>query len=121
MAKGQKKQKQETIDKKTFENLCAIQCTAEEVCCVLGICRLTLESWCKNTYDGKTFKEVFDEKRLVGKASLRRRQWNLSEKSVPMAIWLGKQYLGQTDKQDVSVNKPVEDLTPLVELLKGNK
>ena len=49
------------------------------------------------------FSEVFKEKRGLGKISLRRSQWRLAEKSATMAIWLGKQYLGQKDQVEASV------------------
>ena len=49
------------------------------------------------------FSEVFKEKRGLGKVSLRRNQWRLAEKSATMAIWLGKQYLGQKDQVEASV------------------
>ena len=49
------------------------------------------------------FSEVFKEKRGLGKISLRRNQWRLAEKSATMAIWLGKQYLGQKDQVEASV------------------
>ena len=65
------------IDKKEFEKLCALQCTKEEIC---------------------GFSEVFREKRGTGKISLRRMQFQLAKKSAAMAIFLGKNWLGQTDK-----------------------
>ena len=34
---------------------------------------------------------------MAAKIKLRRTQFKLAEHSVPMAIWLGKQYLGQRD------------------------
>ena len=49
------------------------------------------------------FSEVFKEKRGLGKISLRRNQWRLAEKRATMAIWLGKQYLGQKDQVEASV------------------
>ena len=49
------------------------------------------------------FSEVFKEKRGLGKISLRRNQFRLAEKSATMAIWLGKQYLGQKDQVEASV------------------
>ena len=49
------------------------------------------------------FSEVFKEKSGLGKISLRRNQWRLAEKSATMAIWLGKQYLGQKDQVEASV------------------
>lgn len=87
-----------------FESLCSIQCTQEEICSVLNVDDKTLNSWCKRTYK-KGFSEIFRIKREGGKASLRRKQWLLADHSAPMAIFLGKQYLGQTDKieQEVEV------------------
>lgn len=97
MAKGQKKQKQDTIDQQAFEEMCKIQCTKEEICAVLDVSNNTLLRWCKETYD-KDFGTIFKEKRQGGKASLRRMQWKQAEKNPTMAIWLGKQYLDQKDK-----------------------
>lgn len=84
------------IDKKTFENLCGLQCTKEEICDFLETSDKTLEAWCKRTYNAG-FSEVFRQKRGRGKISLRRSQFRLAEKSASMAIFLGKQYLGQAD------------------------
>ena len=50
-----------------------------------------------------TLSEVYAEKRQKGRASLRRSQFRLAEKSATMAIWLGKQYLGQKDQVEASV------------------
>lgn len=88
------------INQKQFESLCAIQCTQEEICGVLDVCDETLTDWCRETY-GKRFSEVFKIKRQLGKASLRRSQWKLAEKNATMGIWLGKQYLGQKDEQQL--------------------
>lgn len=84
------------IDKKSFENLCAIQCTQEEICDFFEVSDKTLNSWCKRTY-GAGFSEVFRQKRGKGKISLRRTQFEMAKKSATMAIWLGKQYLGQQE------------------------
>lgn len=101
--------------KKTFESLCAIQCSEAEICSVLDVDAKTLIRWCREVY-GVTFSKIFKEKRLGGKASLRRMQWKLAETSATMGIWLGKQYLDQTDKVEQTHN--FEDLTPLADLLK---
>lgn len=90
------------IDQKQFESLCGLQCTLEEICGWFGITDKTLNSWCKKTYN-KTFSEVFKEKRSTGKISLRRHQWRLAEKNANMAIWLGKQYLGQKDQVETTI------------------
>nr|DAW70658.1 MAG TPA: putative terminase small subunit [Caudoviricetes sp.] len=89
------------IDKKQFENLCALQCTQEEICGFFEISDKTLNAWCKRTYK-MSFSEVFRQKRGRGKISLRRSQFRLAEKNASMAIFLGKNYLGQTDKVEVS-------------------
>lgn len=85
------------IDKEAFEKLCALQCTQEEICGVLGVNSDTLNKFCKKEYKA-TFSEVFKEKRQLGKMSLRRSQFKLAEKNATMAIWLGKQYLDQRDR-----------------------
>lgn len=92
---------QDKIDKKQFENLCGLQCTLLEICDFFDVEDDTLNSWCKKTY-ATTFSEVFKIKRGKGQTSLRRTQWKLAEKNPTMAIWLGKQYLGQTDKVETS-------------------
>lgn len=92
------------IDQKQFENLCGLQCTKEEICEWFGITDKTLDSWCRRTYSAN-FSEVFRQKRGAGKISLRRAQMRLAEKNATMAIWLGKQMLGQRDNVDVSVTE----------------
>ena len=87
------------IDQKIFENLCAIQCTMKEICAVLEVTDKPLTAWCRRTY-GKSFSEIYAEKRLPGLVSLRRTQFRMAEKSAAMAIFLGKNYLGQTDKDN---------------------
>lgn len=98
------------IKQKQFEELCAIQCTQEEICAVLDVCHDTLDKWCHETYD-MSFSQVFEQKRQSGKSSLRRNQWNLSKTNPTMAIWLGKQYLGQKDHAEVeATNSKVDDV-----------
>lgn len=87
------------IDKKQFEQLCAMQCTEAEICAWFDITDKTLAGWCKRTYR-KSFSDVFKIKRQKGFTSLRRSQFTLAETNPTMAIWLGKQYLGQTDKRE---------------------
>lgn len=103
---------QNRIDKKTFESLCKLQCTLEEVCSFFDVSDKTLNSWCNANY-GTTFYEVFKIKRGKGQISLRRMQWKQAAKNPTMAIWLGKQYLGQKDNLDVKV----ADMSKVDELL----
>ena len=84
------------IDYTLLDNLCQIQCTGEEIASILDI-----------TYDhinetimidkGIGFVDYLKQKSDHGKASLRRRQWKLSETNPAMAIFLGKNLLGQAD------------------------
>ena len=90
------------IDKDYFEKLCSLQCTGEEIAAFFDCSVDTIENFCKREYD-MTFTEVFKRKRDVGKISLRRTQWKLAEKSPTMAIFLGKQFLGQTDKIETTI------------------
>jgi hypothetical protein len=92
------------IDQKIFEGLCALQCTEEEIADAFDTSTDTVARWCKRVY-GKSFADVFREKRSKGRVSLRRSQFKLAEKSATMAIWLGKQYLGQRDNIDVNVTE----------------
>lgn len=96
------------IPKEQFEKLCGLQCTEEEICSFFNVTDKTLARWCRDTY-GKKFSEVFREKREMGKISLRRNQWKLAEKSAAMAIFLGKNFLGQSDVQRVEINKNIDD------------
>lgn len=85
------------IDKEQFEKLCALQCPLSEIADWFDCSEDTIERWCKRTYKGN-FAEVFAKKREKGKISLRRHQFELSKKNAAMAIFLGKNWLGQTDK-----------------------
>lgn len=84
------------IDKETFEKLCSIMCSEGEICGFFSVSHDTLGRWCKQEY-GMVFFDVFKEKSAVGKISLRRNQFKMSETNPSMAIFLGKQYLGQKD------------------------
>nr|DAI02154.1 MAG TPA: putative terminase small subunit [Caudoviricetes sp.]DAT66689.1 MAG TPA: putative terminase small subunit [Caudoviricetes sp.] len=105
------------IDQKQFENLCGLQCTYDEICSWFDVTDKTLNSWCKRTY-GKNFSEVFNEKRGRGKISLRRTQWELAKKNASMAIFLGKQYLGQSDQGGVITEKDIRQEDALSASLK---
>lgn len=94
MAKTGRPQKE--IDQNHFENLCGLQCTKEDICDFFGVTDKTIDAWCKRTYKD-SFSVVFKQKRGKGKCSLRRYQFALAQKNANMAIWLGKQYLGQSD------------------------
>lgn len=104
------------IDLTQFEKLCALQCTREEICGWFDVTDKTLDRWCKEQY-GDTFSVVFSKKREAGKISLRRAQWRLAEKSPAMAIFLGKQYLGQRDNviiDNPNQNSAIEEIARML-------
>ena len=90
------------IDIEQFKKLCGLHCTCEEIAGFFECSDETIQRFCKMNFqddNGKpmTFGDVFKKYSAAGKISLRRMQWHLAEKSASMAIWLGKQYLGQKD------------------------
>lgn len=105
MAKAGRPRKE--IDMNQFEKLCAIQCTLAEIASWFNCSEDTIERWCKREYK-VGFAEIYKKKSETGKISLRRIQFKQAEHSVPMAIWLGKQYLGQ---REPSTTVAVEDDT----------
>ena len=100
MTKNKGGRPKKEIDKPTFEGLCKIQCTKDEICNVFDCDEKTLTRWCKETYS-EGFSDVYKKKSATGKASLRRLQFKLAERNPGMAIFLGKNYLGQSDKQEL--------------------
>ena len=110
------------FDKKDFVNLVGMGCMQEEICWWFRDDTGkkanidTLSRWCKRTF-GLNFQDYYKKNGgMAMKISLRKNQLKLSEKSAAMAIFLGKNYLGQTDKYEQGVEF-IEDLTPLAELL----
>lgn len=73
-----------------------MMCTLPEIADAFSCSPDTIERWCKRTYK-KSFADVFKEFSQGGKRSLRRMQFHLAERNASMAIFLGRQYLGQSD------------------------
>lgn len=84
------------IDWNLFEQLCGIQCTQSEMASMLKINVDTLRDRVEENYND-TFSTIYKKFTENGKCSLRRNQFALSKTNTAMAIWLGKQWLGQTD------------------------
>lgn len=99
MTKNKRGRPPKEIDKGQFEKLCELQCTLEEMAGYFDVSDRTLEEWCKRTY-GMNFFDIFQQKRQAGKITLRRSQFRLAQKNAAMAIFLGKNYLGQSDKDN---------------------
>lgn len=84
------------IDPKTFQGLCGIHCTLEEIASVCDCSEDTIERWCLRELK-MSFADAYKKYSAGGNASLRRIQFKQAEHNVTMAIWLGKQWLNQTD------------------------
>lgn len=107
------------IDKTKFEKLCGIMCTLDEIAGVFECSEDTIERWCKETYK-TTFADISKRYQGTGKSSLRRMQFKLAERSAAMAIWLGKQYLGQKDNYEVENIEALNRLDNILEGLRDN-
>ena len=84
------------ISKEEFEKLCDLQCTLSEISGWFKCSEDTIERFCKREY-GSNFADIYKKCSQGGKISLRRNQFKIAETNASMAIWLGKQYLGQRD------------------------
>lgn len=84
------------IDWPLLENLISIFCTGEECAAVLDVDYDTLNKYVQKQYKC-SFSDYFKKANAKGRSSLRRRQFELTKNNTGMAIWLGKQYLGQKD------------------------
>ena len=102
------------IDQRQFENLCGLHCTEEEIAGHFACSPDTIQRWCERTY-GENFAETYKKYSALGNISLRRYQFEHAKKNATMAIWLGKQYLGQKDVIEADFNP--ESLTKAYELL----
>lgn len=78
------------IDLELVHKLGLMQCTMEECSAWLGIPKSTLST-------RPDFSDAYKKGKEQGKMSLRRSQWALAKTNAAMAIFLGKQYLGQSD------------------------
>jgi hypothetical protein len=89
-------------DWKIFNALCFAQATLEEIALYYAVSTRTIERAVQRAKK-TTFVRYYGQKRVGGNVSLRRKQMELAMKgNVTMLIWLGKQYLGQADKQVVA-------------------
>lgn len=80
-----------------IKRMAEIMCTNEEIADVLGV-GVDLIT---NDNNNAVFQAAKREGQVRGKMSLRRKQFALAEKNANMAIFLGKNYLDQKDKQEV--------------------
>ena len=96
------------ISKTDFEKLCGLLCTEEDIANYFECSVDTIERWCKREYK-ETFADAYKRFSVRGKVSIRRNQMALSKRNAAMAIWLGKQYLGQRDEQSIEISSGYDD------------
>ncbi len=86
-----------------FDKLCGIHATQREVADWFEMSEDTVDRRIKEQF-GMTFADYVKQRQAPGKISLRRKQYEMAMNgNVTMLIWLGKQYLGQADKQEQAV------------------
>lgn len=107
------------IDVEQFKKLCEIQCTLEEIAGFFDCSEDTIENWCKRELK-RSFSDAYKDYSAFGKISLRRAQFRLAEKSYGMAIWLGKQYLGQRESVEFEDKEGIARLDAILQGLKDN-
>ena len=111
--RGRPMKKLTEAGKNIIKNLAAIMCTEEEIASVLE----TTVEVLHNRENGEAFSELMKNGKEEGKASLRRAQFKLAERNPSMAIWLGKQYLGQKDSTETEVNVSAKEDAPVVQFI----
>lgn len=105
------------IDWETVKKLCAIHCTGEEIASIVDVSYDTLERHIKAEF-AMSFADFYKKHSSNGKMSLRRKQYEVAMSgNTTMLVWLGKQYLGQTDKTESNVKAEVSTLSDLIDEL----
>ena len=100
MAKKAGRPKKYDIDKDKVEQLASFGCTNTEIASFFGCSENTIR---------RNYGENLTKGRDKGKIRLRQMQWKAADKgNVAMLIWLGKQVLGQAEKQEVKWENPVD-------------
>ena len=94
--------KKYNIDTEQVEKLASFGCTNIEIASVFG---------CDESLIRKSYSEFLIKGREKGKVRLRQLQWKAAEAgSHTMLIWLGKQILNQSDKQEFELIKPISEI-----------
>lgn len=89
------------FDLKQIQGLAQIQCTDEEMAAVIGC---SVDTLARRKLDDPAFMEALQRGKGTGRAALRRLQWQRANGgSDTMLIWLGKQLLGQRDKESLHI------------------
>lgn len=99
---------------KQLEKMLSIMCTREEIKGVLGRSEKYINMLCIEYY-GKEYEEIISLYQGLAKKNLRKIQFDHAEKNPVMAIWLGKQYLGQSDRVETKTEEKITFINDLPE------
>ena len=89
--------KKHNLDILQVEQLAGFGCTNREIASFFK---------CSETTITRNYGDYLTKGRDKGNIRLRQLQWKSAEKgNVAMLIWLGKQLLGQSDKQEITHNE----------------
>ena len=105
------------IEQEQFENLCSLQCTLQEIAEWFRCSEDTIERYCVRTYN-MGFADAWKKYSARGRISLRRAQFRLAEKNAGMAIFLGKNYLGQRDNVQYEDSESLARLDAILAAMK---
>jgi len=125
MAKNMGRPKIE-IDFEKVNALCAVFCNCQEIVSVLNSFDIncsydTVERRVKEQFN-MTFAEYVEQKQMAfAKPKLRKAQFDCAlGGNATMLIWLGKQYLGQMEKQEISFTGDMSaDISAKIEEIKA--
>ena len=91
------------IDPKQVEKLASYGCTNTEIASFFG---------CSKDLISKSYSTNVEKGKDSGRIRLRQLQWRAAERgNIPMLIWLGKQVLGQSDRKEIEMSTPIDEIT----------
>lgn len=114
------------IDWKQVENLLMAGCSGTEVAAALGIHPDTLYLRVVSELKYESFTAFSAEFRQKGDSLLKAKQFEsaIKDKNIPMQIWLGKNRLNQTDKNQTDITtkgEKLELMPPQINIITDDK
>ncbi len=108
------------VDFEQLGVLCEIHCTELEIAYFFDMSVDTLNTRVQETL-GITFSELYEQKKGKGKMKLRRKLFDMAMKgSVPVAIFLAKNKLGMSDKNEVAHSGKIDGAPQVIITLPDN-
>lgn len=94
------------IDRKEFEKLASYHCTMTQIASFFDVYIKTLENWIKAEYKTDDTRAVVAQFKEKGKATLIKTMFDeaIENKNTNLMIWLSKNHLNYTDKQQTTID-----------------